>query len=223
MATSVRRVVDLFPQSFPESVPGARIVIGHHAQSSLSRNVGRVAYTDLAEEILTNTFTSTDAILQLSRCPTGPPILREYDERSEWNVSVSHCDNWIAVGIAPGAAIGVDIEKIRSRPRMVKISEYLGWSRSPTDSAEFWARWTLWEAYAKCMGRSVLQKENRGVETFAAHEAIGRVLSNDRQSVLCDSIDGTLVFSVVVSGIPHNESAHHHPERGRNRPRQSAK
>ena len=222
LVTSVRKIVDIFPQSVPESMPSARIVVGHHARSDSSRKAGRVAYTELVEEILSNTFASTGASLHLSRRPTGSPCLRENGERSELKVSVSHCDNWIAVGVTPRATIGVDIEQIRPRPRMNAISEFLGWSRAPMESAEFWARWTLWEAYAKCMGHSVLQKENHMVESFAAHTAFGRVFSSDRQVVLCDRIDNTLVFSVVISGNLHNELAHREPEQGRNHPWQSA-
>ncbi len=67
--------------------------------------------------------------------------------------SISHCHRWIAVGRAEQGRIGLDVESRRPRA-LAAVAERLGWGeRSPRAQIQ---AWTLWEAWRKLEGGSVL-------------------------------------------------------------------
>lgn len=70
-------------------------------------------------------------------------------------VSISHCRRWIAVAATPGAGIGLDVESRLPR-HLEQVAERLGWSGIGEDQCL--QAWTLWEAWRKLEGGSVLDE-----------------------------------------------------------------
>lgn len=70
-------------------------------------------------------------------------------------VSISHCRRWIAVAATPGAGIGLDVESRLPR-HLEQVAERLGWKAIDTDHGL--QAWTLWEAWRKLEGGSVLDE-----------------------------------------------------------------
>ena len=70
-------------------------------------------------------------------------------------VSISHCRRWIVVGATRGAAIGVDVES--RLPRHVEeVAARLHWG--DLEDGQQLQAWTLWEAWRKLEGGSVLDE-----------------------------------------------------------------
>lgn len=181
-------------------MPRVRIAVASHTGLDGSRSAIRTACSALLDDVIDRTISPTGGHWQLKRAATGAPRLYVNGIRSNLAVSIAHCGEWIAVGLSQGVAFGLDIERIRPRPRMHAIGDFLGWPREEMDSAGFLARWTLWEAFAKCMERSVLQRENQSIDELAAHRTPGRLVNNRREAALCDRVDDVLILSVVISG-----------------------
>ncbi len=67
--------------------------------------------------------------------------------------SIAHCRRWIAVAETPGQRIGLDVESRLPR-HLEAVGERLGWDA--LDDSEWLQAWTLWEAWRKLEGGSVL-------------------------------------------------------------------
>ncbi|MEE4172946.1 MAG: hypothetical protein V2I57_01685 [Xanthomonadales bacterium] len=70
-------------------------------------------------------------------------------------VSISHCRRWIAVAATPGAGIGIDVESRLPR-HLDQVSARLEWNGMADDRCL--QAWTLWEAWRKLEGGSVLDE-----------------------------------------------------------------
>jgi phosphopantetheinyl transferase len=70
-------------------------------------------------------------------------------------ISISHCRRWIAVAATPGAGIGLDVESRLPR-HLEQVAERLGWKGIGADQSL--QAWTLWEAWRKLEGGSVLDE-----------------------------------------------------------------
>jgi len=194
------------PGSNPANSPRARIVIARLKTPKPPRSAVRSACASLATDIAQVTFGSSGEHWRLHKDSAGMPFLCMDGNRSEVQVSLSHCNGWIAAGLSQGCRIGIDIEGVRDRARKSKIAELLGWSELPTSTLDFWSRWTLWEAYAKCRKQSVLIGENRRVEALAAQRSMGKLVFEGQYGGLCDSIGHSLIFSIVIEQNPDPES-----------------
>jgi len=117
--------------------------------------------------------------------------------------SRSHCRDWIAVAAASGLDIGVDIELARTRQRWKEIADFINLGASNND--EFWQRWTLREAIAKCVGGSVLVKEEIETSLSGALPAAGEWFLADGAAALCDQLDVGIYYSLVVNGLPESD------------------
>lgn len=117
--------------------------------------------------------------------------------------SRSHCQHWIAVAAAGGLDIGVDIELARKRDGWRKIAEFV--DLGATDRSEFWQRWTLREAIAKCVGGSVLVKEDIEADLSAAVASAGEWFIAEDTAALCGRLDVGLYYSLVVNGLPKSD------------------
>lgn len=69
--------------------------------------------------------------------------------------SISHCRRWFAAAGTPWARIGVDVE-CRLPRRLDAVVERLGWEDVPPERRL--QAWTLWEAWRKLEGGSVLDE-----------------------------------------------------------------
>jgi phosphopantetheinyl transferase len=104
-------------------------------------------------------------------------------------VSISHCRRWIAVAATPGAGIGLDVESRLPR-HLDQVAERLGWNG--IDADQYLQAWTLWEAWRKLEGGSVLDEPDA-----VYHGALA-----DRTVIMEDGaeIDGTAFRSLPLAG-----------------------
>lgn len=92
--------------------------------------------------------------------------------------SISHCRRWIAVAEAPGRRIGLDVESRLPR-NLDAVGERLGWA--DLAAGQRLQAWTLWEAWRKLEGGSVLDPPDpvyaevltRADDLFAAPQVVG--------------------------------------------------
>lgn len=70
-------------------------------------------------------------------------------------VSISHCHRWIAVAGSDGCALGLDVESRLPR-HLSEVAARLGWGDQ--QPFRYLQAWTLWEAWRKLAGGSVLDE-----------------------------------------------------------------
>lgn len=102
-------------------------------------------------------FKSADYALVHDRY--GAPALTGEVEQLP-RISLAHSGPWFAVGLSKMACIGVDVEQHAKQRDFQALADYLGWQRAIDSALDFYSRWTLWEAYVKCTGKSVLEQES---------------------------------------------------------------
>jgi phosphopantetheinyl transferase len=193
------RIVEIFPDREPTSTSRARFAIAGYPGAGRSRAASRQHATELLAALLDSRAESRHD-WTLNHTASGAPQLLVNGEACPVNISLAHCGDAVAVGVARGLAIGVDLEYMRHRPNMQAISEFVGWSGSTTDSDEFYARWTLWEAFAKCVSGSLLNKTNHRIENLTAHRSVGRMVFAANLAALCDCMGGDVMYSFVLAG-----------------------
>jgi hypothetical protein len=103
--------------------------------------------------------------------------------------SISHCRRWIAVAATPGAGIGVDVESRLPR-HLEQVAERLEWSGM--ENEQCLQAWTLWEAWRKLEGGSVLDEP----------DAVYRGALADRAAILDagSEVDGISFRSLPLEG-----------------------
>jgi hypothetical protein len=69
--------------------------------------------------------------------------------------SISHCRKWLLAAGTTGTALGADVESRLPR-RLPEVVERLGWQDLDPDA--YLQAWTLWEAWRKLAGGSVLDE-----------------------------------------------------------------
>lgn len=119
------------------------------------------------------------------------------------STSRAYSGRWIAVGVAAGASIGVDIELARPRERLRDVATWL--DLDATDEPEFYAHWTLREALAKSRGGSVLEAQAIEAQMRAAAHQPGELLETDGYAALCDRLAGGIYYSLVLNHQPDYE------------------
>ena len=134
------------------------------------------------------------------------PRLYHSGERSSMNASVAHSGNWVAVGVADGADIGVDIQTSGEHRNSQAIAEFLNLEKiAANDTDGFLRNWTLREAIAKSTGGSVLTKHAIESELGVACEQSGRVVRAADFSAMVNVIAADTCFAVVLSS--HTEAS----------------
>ena len=91
----------------------------------------------------------------------GKPALAPAHGRTDLNFNLSHCADIAVCVVTSGAAIGVDLERIRQfdgqdtlAPDIMTPDELRGYTQQPqaARAATFFAAWTMKEALAKAIG-----------------------------------------------------------------------
>ncbi|MFK7914331.1 MAG: hypothetical protein AB8B93_10490 [Pseudomonadales bacterium] len=119
--------------------------------------------------------TAREQSLQLAMVTAGAngplPTLQFAPRRAPraagWLLSYAHSGEWLlaaamaipsgtsglsrAAGTAPQAALGIDIERLRSRNHS-RLARFLGWRGDSLNLGHFYRRWTLAEALLKALG-----------------------------------------------------------------------
>jgi hypothetical protein len=76
----------------------------------------------------------------------------------------------------------------------------LGWKEAIRDAGDFLTRWTLWEASAKCVGGSVLKRENPDFERMCRASSPGQLSRSESWAGLVDRVDDDALYAVALHG-----------------------
>lgn len=96
----------------------------------------------------------------LNHSESGSPRLLVGGAPSGINLSMAHSGRWVAVALAKGARVGVDVERARPRENFVAMAEYMGWKDRVDNLDDFLTQWTIWEACVKLSESSIFARNN---------------------------------------------------------------
>ncbi len=91
----------------------------------------------------------------------GKPFIEQPDHLAGVGFNLSHCDGLIAILIADGSEVGIDVERIRPTPDLLGVAhrffappevEVLRQTPEPDRLERFFQYWTLKESYLKSRG-----------------------------------------------------------------------
>ena len=120
-------------------------------------------------------------------------------------VSLAHSGPWFAVGLSRTACIGVDIEQHSRQRDFQAMASYLGWQRAIDSAVDFYSRWTLWEAYVKCTGKSVLEQESAEFREIFSQAQTGVNSAQSAWRVLQGEAENKVQFAAVLR-LPFKDS-----------------
>jgi phosphopantetheinyl transferase len=101
----------------------------------------------------------------------GAPQLTRDGRPGQFSVSIAHCDQWLAVALASGATVGIDIQTQRNRTRYREMAELIALGEDAVLSPDqFNAHWVLREAISKASSGSVLDSHSIEAELRPACE-----------------------------------------------------
>lgn len=175
----------------------ARVAVALLDTNDRTRANARRSCGDLLAWLMRSVGMDNDYPWQLERTASGLPVLNVDGDRGTYCVSLSHSQHAVAVGITESGSIGVDVESIRPLPRMAKIARFLGWP-AHENPEEFWFRWTVAEAFAKCGGVSILAINPPSAITLSTSYEPGKLFGDDDATALCERIEPSLVLAVVL-------------------------
>lgn len=178
----------------------ARVVIAASRLQDSGLECQREACQFLLQRMLACAPSRAGARWGLSHSQAGAPFLVRDGQRSELTVSMSHSANWLLVGIAERARIGVDIEVAKQRANAGRVANFLGWDTRIGRSSDFYPKWVLWEASAKCLGGSVLMSHNPGFERLCHLDTHQRLGASGTWSGTHGRIGGEAFYAVVLHG-----------------------
>jgi len=121
--------------------------------------------------------------IELASDGDGKPRLMQAPVRADLRFSISHSGPWLAIAVAVGIELGVDIEAVRALPRAADLarryfsaaeSDYLAKCPPAQQSDEFLACWTVREALVKANGCG-LARALAGIELVAETRQIRRL------------------------------------------------
>lgn len=135
----------------PRSMPIARLIIGVGSAGANSRRQQRHYAMSLLGQLLSLTYPERFTAWALAHRRSGAPYLEGSDSPAPPpRVSTAHAGSWAMAAISTAASIGVDIEQQKPGRSTAQLAEFMGWKLRGDADAEFYHRWTLWEAYTKC-------------------------------------------------------------------------
>jgi hypothetical protein len=145
------KVIEIAAVVESRAIPIARLIIGSIRDDRPPRWQQRQNATRLLEQLLTFTYPGTSRSWARSHRASGAPYLERGDDPDpHLQVSVSHAGKWAAAAISTEAGVGADIEKVKPGRDTAELAKFMGWKLRDNAAADFYRRWTLWEAYTKC-------------------------------------------------------------------------
>ncbi len=114
--------------------------------------------------------------LTFSHGDKGKPSIR--NPKSDIEFNLSHCDDMALLAVTYKIQVGIDLERIRTRPLQLKIAQrmfpdqiYKRLIQSPSDQfdVEFFRHWTELEARAKCVGHGIFSSSKVWDEITTKH------------------------------------------------------
>lgn len=171
---SINRIIEIYPTNGLLPAPRARIAIAQSQFKNCSYQSRSSSCRYLLQRLLCSISMDQNQHWQLKYSDSGAPRLAAYEE-GNLHISMAYSANWLAAGVARGARIGVDIERIKPRKNISEKADFLDWKVPVHDLQDFYAKWTLWEASAKCAEGSALMRKNPGFEMLCHMDLNDRV------------------------------------------------
>lgn len=160
---------------------------------SVTRAAQRTACDRLLAELATSV--AGDGDWAVRHAPNVAPELIRGKQQSEFRISSAHSANWVAVGLATGADIGVDVQVHQDRARAEKISKLLDLRCC---KAGFFDAWVLREAIAKATAGSLLTKHAIEAELVSACKQRGDVIRANDFAALVELVNPSVSFAAVI-------------------------
>lgn len=139
--------------------------------------VRRRAGTCLLHLALAHRTNTQPADWQSSRAASGARLVSDGPGELP-AVSLTHSGDWLAAAVSDTGAIGVDIERLRTR-RYAAIARHLAWPESwwtsgdgPT-ADEFLHLWTVWESLIKAMTGAGHDEVRAAFDTRVSAQVVG--------------------------------------------------
>jgi len=199
-APMVLKVLEFYSKETQEQPLLARVVIAASQLEGSSLGCQRQACQFLLQRMLACAPFRGGSRWGLLYSQAGAPFLVRDGLGSDLTVSMSHSANWLVVGIAERARIGVDVERARHRANAGKVADFLGWDTQIGRGSDFYPKWVLWEASAKCIGGSVLMSPNPGFERLYHLDTNQRLGASGAWSGTHGRIGGEAFYAVVLHG-----------------------
>jgi phosphopantetheinyl transferase len=199
-APMVLKVLEFYSKEAQEKPLLARVVVAASQLQGSGLECQRQACQFLLQRMLACAPSRAGSRWGLSHSQAGAPFLVRDGLRSDLTVSMSHSANWLVVGIAERARIGVDIERARQRANAEKVANFLGWDTQIGRGSDFYPKWVLWEASAKCIGGSALMPHNPGFERLCHLDTNQRLGASGAWSGTHGRIGGEAFYAVVLHG-----------------------
>ena len=192
---SIDKIIEIFPGDDRVLAPRARIVLAKCQIDRPSYALKRASCHYLLQKLLCSISTSQRHCWRLKYSASGAPALASGEDLF---ISMSRSGEWLAAGVSYGAGIGVDIECIRPRKNFSATADILNWSITVKNIRDFYAKWTLWEASAKCVKGSVLMSKNPGFDRLCNVDTRDRVGRSGQWSGLHNCLDDKVFYAVVL-------------------------
>jgi len=194
---SIERIIEIYTTDDPSRAPHARIILAQNQTGDHSYQTQRSSCHYLLQRLLCSVSPDQDQCWQLNYAASGAPRLA-FVESDHLKISMAHSADWMVAGVANQSGIGVDIERIKPRNHISRKTEFLNWNVPVHDNQDFHAKWTLWEASAKCVEGSVLMRENPGFEELCRLDTHNRVCQTGLWSGLHGCLDEKVFYAIVL-------------------------
>jgi phosphopantetheinyl transferase len=172
----INQIIEISPSDDQVLAPKARIMLAKSPIEQPSYQTKRTSCHYLLQRLLCSISTTYRNFWELKYSASGAPALAAIGTRRLY-VSMARSSDWLAAGVSYEAGIGVDIECFKPRSNCSEMADFLNWNIPVGDIHDFYSKWTLWEASAKCVEGSVLMRNNLGFAKLChvdTHDRVGR-------------------------------------------------
>ncbi len=201
-ALSIKRLIDIEAEDEDEDegniMPRARLAIAKCPDQFDNIESRRQACRYLLGRVLDSISGSVTARWCLEYQESGAPWLIS-EAYSGLSISMARTGPWLAASVALSADIGIDIERIKPRPKYQKLADFLNWSVPLEDANDFYANWALWEASAKCVNGSVFMHNNCGFEQLCQSDVSDKLVRSGPWFGMRQQIDAEVFYAVVLN------------------------
>jgi phosphopantetheinyl transferase len=194
----VCRNIEILAPTGSTRTPRARLLIAKFQHLDPSRQETQTGCRYLLNKMLASTLPELNTSWESSYAPSGAPRLTCNGRPSTINISFAHSGKWLAVGLSYKDKIGVDIEQIKSRRNGPAIAKFLGWKGGVRGPNDFYAKWALWEAGAKCIESSALAKQNLGFDQLERAGSPSQLVTSGLWASMHDCFEGKACYAIVL-------------------------
>jgi len=204
---SIKKIIEVFPTNEQTLAPMARIMIAKNPIKQTSYQSKRTSCHELLQKLLRSILAIQKDHWELSYSSSGAPALIS-GESQNLSISMARSGDWMVAGVSYQAGIGVDIECIKPRSSFSAKADFLNWNVNVTGIQDFYAKWTLWEASAKCVSGSVFMSNNNGFNKLSKVNTRNKVGRCGQWSGLHDCLEDKLFFAIVLQCQNNTDLGH---------------